>query len=55
MRQIKVTISELSVITGLHRHTISKRLKGLESLLGGNNKKKIYDLNLALKLIVAIK
>lgn len=51
MRQIKLTISELAAVTGIHRQTISKRLKDTESLSGSSCKKKIYDLKAALPAI----
>ncbi|GEM_PF-3157070 len=51
MRQIRLTISELAAVTGIHRQTISKRLKDTESLPGSSCKKKIYDLKTALKAI----
>lgn len=51
MRQIKLTISELAVVTGIHRQTVSKRLKETEPLSGSSCKKKIYDLKTALVAI----
>lgn len=51
MRQIKLTISELAAVTGIHRQTISKRLRDTESLPGSSCKKKIYDLKTALMAI----
>lgn len=51
MRQIKLTISELAAVTGIHRQTISKRLNGVEPLPGSSCKKKIYDLKNALAAI----
>lgn len=43
MRQINLTISELAAVTGIHRQTISKRLKETKPLPGSSCKKKIYD------------
>ncbi|EIY1417067.1 DUF1441 family protein [Klebsiella pneumoniae] len=54
MRQIKLTISELAGVTGIHRHTISKRLKKMEPLPGSSCKKKFYDLKAALAAIYQI-
>ncbi|EKM5717265.1 TPA: DUF1441 family protein [Enterobacter cloacae] len=51
MRLIKLTISELAAVTGIHRQTISKRLKETETLPGSSCKKKIYDLKKALAAI----
>ncbi|EPG9675993.1 hypothetical protein M0K38_003471 [Citrobacter freundii] len=51
MRQITLTISELASVTGIHRQTISKRLRDTESLPGSSSKKKIYDLKTALLVI----
>ena len=51
MRQIKLTISELAAVTGIHRQTIAKRLKGKEPLTGSSSKKKFYDLKAALTAI----
>jgi hypothetical protein len=51
MRQIKLTISELAAVTGIHRQTISKRLNDIEPLPGSSSKKKSYDLKNALAAI----
>ncbi|HDT6088495.1 DUF1441 family protein [Raoultella ornithinolytica] len=51
MRQINLTISELAAVTGIHRQTISKRLKETKPLPGSSCKKKIYDLKTALTAI----
>ncbi|HBN2657494.1 TPA: DUF1441 family protein [Citrobacter freundii] len=51
MRHIKLTISELAAVTGIHRQTISKRLRDTEFLPGSSCKKKIYDLKTALMVI----
>ncbi|WP_390890107.1 DUF1441 family protein [Enterobacter mori] len=51
MRLIKLTISELAGVTGIHRQTISKRLKDTEPLPGSSSKKKLYDLKNALAAI----
>jgi len=51
MLQVKLTISELAWVTGVHRQTVSKRLKNLKPLPGSNSKRKIYDLRSALPLI----
>ncbi|HBM2619021.1 MULTISPECIES: DUF1441 family protein [Enterobacter cloacae complex] len=55
MRLIKLTISELAAVTGIHRQTISKRLKETEPLPGSSSKKKIYDLKVALKVLYSDK
>lgn len=51
MRKIQLTISELASITGIHRQTVSKRLRDTEPLPGSSCKKKIYDLKPALAAI----
>lgn len=51
MRQIKLTISELAVVTGIHRQTIAKRLAAVPSLPGSSSKRKFYDLGVALREI----
>ncbi|HED5644240.1 DUF1441 family protein [Enterobacter cloacae] len=51
MRQIKLTISELAVVTGIHRQTISKRLRNITPSPGSSCKKKLYDLKSALSAI----
>jgi transcriptional regulator with XRE-family HTH domain len=51
MRHIKLTISELAAVTGIHRQTISKRLNDIEPLPGSSSKKKLYDLKLALEAV----
>jgi hypothetical protein len=50
-REIRLTISELSYVTGYHRQTIARRLAGMEPLAGSSRKRRIYDLRLALKQI----
>ncbi len=51
MRQIKLTITELAAVTGIHRQTVSKRLNDIEPLAGSTSKKKFYDLKKALAVI----
>ncbi|EIX9755476.1 TPA: DUF1441 family protein [Klebsiella pneumoniae] len=53
VRQIWLTITELADVTGLHRQTVSKRLRDIQPIQGSNCKRKIYDLKLALSTIYA--
>ncbi|EMO7189843.1 DUF1441 family protein [Pluralibacter gergoviae] len=51
MRQIRLTITELAGATGLHRQTISKRLRDTPPMPGSSCKRKLYDLKSALSAI----
>lgn len=51
MRQIKLTMSELAVLTGIHRQSIAKRLAAAPSIPGSSCERKFYDLGVALKEI----
>ncbi|KLE40921.1 DUF1441 family protein [Klebsiella aerogenes] len=51
MKTIRLTITELADVTGIHRQTASKRLKDIPPESGSSSKRKYYDLKLALAAI----
>ncbi|WP_268046488.1 DUF1441 family protein [Citrobacter freundii] len=53
MKQIQLTITELAGVTGMHRQTVSKRLRDIPPEPGSSCKKKLYDLKSALPAIYA--
>ena len=53
MKQIQLTITELAGATGMHRQTVSKRLRDIPPAPGSSCKKKLYDLKSALSAIYA--
>ncbi|HBR1555010.1 TPA: hypothetical protein ACHV5J_000499 [Klebsiella quasipneumoniae] len=51
MKTIRLTITELAGVTGIHRQTVSKRLQDIPPESGSSCKRKYYDLKLALAAI----
>ncbi|HBW8464062.1 DUF1441 family protein [Klebsiella pneumoniae] len=51
MKTIRLTITELADVTGIHRQTVSKRLQDIPPESGSSCKRKYYDLKLALAAI----
>ncbi|HDS2324914.1 TPA: DUF1441 family protein [Enterobacter asburiae] len=51
MKQIQLTITELAGATGMHRQTVSKRLRDISPAPGSSCKRKVYDLKSALSAI----
>ncbi|EJG2387539.1 DUF1441 family protein [Kluyvera ascorbata] len=51
MKQIRLTITELAGATGMHRQTVSKRLRDIPPAPGSSCKRKLYDLKSALSAI----
>lgn len=51
MKQIRLTITELAGATGMHRQTVSKRLRDIPPASGSSCKRKLYDLKSALSAI----
>ncbi|HBM8994570.1 TPA: DUF1441 family protein [Citrobacter freundii] len=51
MKQIRLTITELADVTGMHRQTVSKRLRDISPAPGSSCKRKLYDLKSALSAI----
>ncbi|MBM6612165.1 DUF1441 family protein [Citrobacter portucalensis] len=51
MKQIRLTITELADVTGVHRQTVSKRLRDIPPAPGSSCKRKLYDLKSALSAI----
>ncbi|HDT6555496.1 MULTISPECIES: helix-turn-helix domain-containing protein [Klebsiella] len=51
MKKIRLTITELADVTGIHRQTVSKRLQDIPPESGSSCKRKYYDLKLALAAI----
>ncbi|EPJ4666259.1 DUF1441 family protein [Citrobacter freundii] len=51
MKQIRLTITELADVTGIHRQTVSKRLRDIPPASGSSCKRKLYDLKSALSAI----
>ncbi|EAO9810593.1 DUF1441 domain-containing protein [Salmonella enterica subsp. enterica] len=51
MKQIRLTITELADVTGIHRQTVSKRLRDIPPAPGSSCKRKLYDLKSALSAI----
>ncbi|MBJ8956129.1 DUF1441 family protein [Citrobacter portucalensis] len=51
MKQIRLTITELAGATGMHRQTVSKRLRDIPPAPGSSCKRKQYDLKSALSAI----
>ncbi|HBY1624955.1 DUF1441 family protein [Klebsiella pneumoniae] len=51
MKTIRLTITELADVTGVHRQTVSKRLQDIPPESGSSCKRKYYDLKLALAAI----
>ncbi|MCG6823154.1 DUF1441 family protein [Klebsiella aerogenes] len=51
MKTIRLTITELADVTGIHRQTVSKRLQDIPPESGSSCKRKYYDLKEALAAI----
>ncbi|MDV0579538.1 DUF1441 family protein [Citrobacter braakii] len=51
MKQLRLTITELAGATGMHRQTVSKRLRDIPPAPGSSCKRKLYDLKSALSAI----
>ncbi|KZQ78558.1 hypothetical protein A3N52_11925 [Klebsiella aerogenes] len=51
MKTIRLTITELADVTGIHRQTVSKRLQDIPPESGSSCKRKYYDLKIALAAI----
>lgn len=51
MKHIRLTITELAGATGMHRQTVSKRLRDIAPAPGSSCKRKLYDLKTALSAI----
>ncbi|EKG7066366.1 DUF1441 family protein [Escherichia coli] len=51
MKQMRLTITELAGATGMHRQTVSKRLRDIAPAPGSSCKRKLYDLKTALSAI----
>ncbi|HGY3366979.1 DUF1441 family protein [Citrobacter freundii] len=51
VKKILLTISELAAVTGIHRQTVSKRLRDIPPAPGSSCKRKLYVLKPALSAI----